>query len=335
MTSRKKLINQWVTEKLGQDDFSIESASSDASFRQYFRISYDNKTCIVMDAPPDKEDIHPFIQIGEYLLNVGINVPVVLEKDIAKGLLLISDLGSTQYLHVLSEANADKLYSDAFDALHLMQANVRVEDCQLPAYDSGLLAREVELFREWFLVQYLKIELDRKSNSLLDEAFEVLIESALEQPQVCVHRDYHSRNLMVVDEDNPGVLDFQDAVFGPITYDLVSLLRDCYIAWPIDNVEAWAKSFSVRTLAENSGYKFSQQQFMQWFDLMGVQRHLKAIGIFSRLNIRDAKPGYLQDIPRTLNYILEVSQRYTQLQPLYDYLNQNVVNKLNVENKNE
>lgn len=323
--SRAQQLTDWVSKTLGVAEFLIEPASSDASFRQYFRISFDGKTFVVMDAPPDKEDSQPFIDVGKLFLDVGLNVPKVLDYNLSHGFLLLSDLGNNQYLQALTKNSADQLYSDAFKALHIMRSTLNVSKCKLPAYNRELLLSEMALFREWFLTEYLQINLTQTHHALLDDAFEFLIRSALAQPKICVHRDYHSRNLMVTTTNNPGILDFQDAVIGPLTYDLASLLRDCYIDWPREQVEAWVKQyhagiFRLGIVNEINDELPSYQQLLIWFDLMGVQRHLKAIGIFSRLNIRDGKPGYLKDIPRTLDYVVAVSQGYGELEKLNHFL---------------
>ena len=320
MPLRTKQITRWVSDKLGINDFSIKPASSDASFRRYFRITYDGKSFIVMDAPPEKEDSRPFVKVGKLLLDVGLNVPEILEQDLEQGFLLLSDLGDRQYLPALTSDSVLDLYGDALGALHRMQAGIQISQCNLPQYDENLLLNEMQLFREWYLARHLKIELNAGHHALLDDMFALLIQSALEQPMVFVHRDYHSRNLMVTQNNNPGILDFQDAVIGPVTYDLVSLLRDCYVAWPREQVEAWAKQYCDDISSGETGLGIEPHKFLSWFDLMGVQRHLKAIGIFARLNIRDDKPGYLKDIPRTLDYIIDVSQRTPELEPLNRFL---------------
>lgn len=320
MPLRTKQITRWVSDKLGINDFSIKPASSDASFRRYFRITFDGKSFIVMDAPPEKEDSRPFVEVGKLLLDVGLNVPEILEQDLEQGFLLLSDLGDRQYLPELTSNSVPGLYSDALNALQRMQSGVKLSHCNLPQYDENLLWNEMQLFREWYLTQHLQIELNSAHHALLDDMFALLIRSALEQPVVCVHRDYHSRNLMITQNNNPGILDFQDAVIGPITYDLASLLRDCYVAWPREQVETWVREYCNDISSSEMGLDIEPRQFLSWFDLMGVQRHLKAIGIFARLNMRDDKPGYLKDIPRTLNYIIDVSQRTPELEPLNKFL---------------
>jgi len=308
---RLEQLNHWLSRELGLPRYDIAPASSDASFRRYFRVRFEGESRIVMDAPPDKEDSKPFVRIARQLHAIGLHVPEILAEDLGQGFLLLSDLGSEQYLSVLNEHTVERLYGDALGALVTLQACGPQADALSP-YDRALLLREMELFREWYLGRHLGLQLSDAEHALLDRTFHLLAEAALSQPQVAVHRDYHSRNLMVAPH-NPGILDFQDAVFGPVTYDLVSLLRDCYIAWPRAQVEAWALGY--QDLAYDSGIvrERDEERFLRWFDWMGVQRHLKATGIFARLNHRDGKPGYLKDIPRTLGYVREVAARYPEL----------------------
>jgi aminoglycoside/choline kinase family phosphotransferase len=320
VSEREQLLREWLNDVLPARLDRIAPASSDASFRRYFRVWYDGQTRIVMDAPPDKEDCRPFVAIAQALRGLGLNAPEVLAGDLDQGLLLLTDLGSRQYLAELDQRSVPSLYGDALDALARLQVGGDPGSPLLPPYDSALLHREMELFREWFLGKLLGLNLREEERHALDHAFALLADNALEQPRVWVHRDYHSRNLMVTDPDNPGVLDFQDAVVGAVTYDLVSLLRDCYIAWPRAQVEAWALDHRARLRALGMPGLDAAGQFLRGFDLMGVQRHLKAIGIFARLNLRDGKPGYLRDIPRTLGYVLEVADRYPELAGLRDLL---------------
>ena len=315
MSERLAELQHWLADELGFGDFTIEPASSDASFRRYFRVTSGKTSQIVMDAPPDKEDCGPFISIASILADLGLNVPLILEADLRRGFLLMSDLGSVHYLQALNEQNVERLYGDALHALRLLQT-VPVEDAGIPDYDRDLLLREMALFRDWYLGRHLQLTMSEALSEVLEQSFAFLAEAALSQPRAWVHRDYHSRNLMVTEMSNPGILDFQDAVIGPLTYDLVSLLRDCYVRWPQERVMGWVRDYLAISQANGllSGIKL--QQFQRWFDLMGVQRHLKAIGIFARLNYRDGKPGYLPDIPRTLGYVFEVSGRYAELSPL-------------------
>jgi hypothetical protein len=315
MDIRKQQLVDWIKTAARIPRFDISPASEDASFRRYFRISFDAKTLIAMDAPPEKEDNARFIRLAQLLQRVGAQVPEIIEADLSLGFLLLSDLGQTQYLSVLNADNGDRLYGDALGTLLNLQTSTLAEVRALPAYDDALLTRELAIFDEWFVARHLSVIWSDAQRRVWQDACGVLKRSALEQPQVLVHRDYHSRNLMVTPQHNPGVLDFQDAVYGPITYDVASLLRDCYIAWPEPQVQNWLEqhrnNLVMRGVPVNDA-----AQFRRWFDLMGAQRHLKAIGIFARLNHRDGKPGYVKDIPRTLNYVLEVCGRYVELRDL-------------------
>ena len=317
MPERLEALKHWLDTELTFSEYTLTPASSDASFRRYFRVMNAGASLIVMDAPPDKEDSRPFITVARMLFDAGLNVPEIIDQDLEQGYLLLGDLGSTLYLDELSDDSVERLYGDALGALAAIQA------CDpgagaLPDYDRTLLMNEMALFRDWLVGTHLGITLGKEQSDMLDAAFILLADNAQAQPQVCVHRDYHSRNLMVTDRNNPGILDFQDAVIGPVTYDLVSLLRDCYIQWPPARVEDWALGY--QELALQSGILREEhedpQQFLRWFDLMGVQRHLKAAGIFARLNHRDGKPGYLDDIPRTLGYVVEVAGQYPELEGL-------------------
>lgn len=318
MDKRFAALKEWFARALGTDGFDAQLASEDASFRRYFRVTVGHQTYIVMDAPPDKNDMHAYVAIARRFHDMGLNVPEILQEDHDRGFYLITDLGDQHYLQNLNEQTVARLYGDAMRALVVLQTGTLTDTAAnfLPDYDAGLLAREMELFREWYLGRHLGLKLTAEQHAVLDEAFGRLTRAALSQPSVWVHRDYHSRNLMMTPLSNPGILDFQDAVVGPVTYDLVSLLRDCYISWPREWVENWAKDYHA--LARQSGILVGENtaQFLRWFDLMGVQRHLKATGIFARLHHRDGKPGYLLDIPRTLGYVHEVSVRYPELQPL-------------------
>lgn len=318
MDKRRGILQDWAREQLGWPDASLTPASADASFRRYFRIQQDDTSYILMDAPPDREDCEPFVHVSRLLFDLGLHVPEILARDAGRGFLLLSDLGSRLYLDELDDSNADRLYGDALGALATLQA-CGPADSALPPYDRELLMFEMSLFSDWLLGTHLQLSLDETQQTHLQQEFELLADNALQQPQVCVHRDYHSRNLMVSEHHNPGILDYQDAVIGAVTYDLVSLLRDCYISWPRQRVEDWALGY--HELALQTGIlrpdQANEQQFLRWFDWMGVQRHLKAAGIFARLNHRDGKPGYLDDIPRTLGYVQDVASRYRELDPLH------------------
>lgn len=287
-----------------------EPASNDASFRRYFRVTIDEKTFIAMDAPPDKEDIVPFMKIATLFKDAAVNTPALLRHNLEDGLILLEDFGSQWLLNELKDENATELYHRALQELLPLHTDERLLRADLPAYDETLLRREMALFEEWFVEQFLDEELPP---TLWENVQKILIQSALEQPIVCVHRDYHSRNLMVLPNGELGVLDFQDAVLGALTYDIVSLLRDCYIDWADEMVNKWLHDYFQQLKAANVvNCEFTQ--FKRWFDLMGMQRHLKAIGIFARLHLRDEKSAYLKSIPRTLNYVLQVCSEYPELQ---------------------
>src|SRR5579872_1201904 len=270
--SRLALLHDWLSNDLRLPPERVEPASSDASFRRYFRAFYDDRTFVVMDAPPDKEDVRPYLKVTRLLEGLGVHVPHVHEADIAKGLLLLEDLGTTQYLQRLNAGDdADRLYGDALYALAEMQTRGAEAAAELAPYDRVALAREMALMPEWFCGRHLQLTLSAAERQIIDAAFEFLIVEALAQPEVFVHRDFHSRNLMVVAERNPGVIDFQDALRGPIGYDLVSLLKDCYISWPRERVENWVSGY--RTLLRSRGGVAGRndREFLRWFDLIGVQ----------------------------------------------------------------
>lgn len=303
---------QWLAHACPEATGPCVPASSDASFRSYHRVKTPNGSVILMDAPPAQEDSRPFVDIAERLAACGVNVPQVLNADLDQGFLLLTDLGEQLYLDALDERSADSLYADAIAALVAIQQHGRTAG--LPPYDESLLRREMDLFPDWLLERHLGLDL-APVRADLSAAADALVANALAQPRVLVHRDYHSRNLMRTQRNNPGIVDFQDAVTGPITYDLVSLLRDCYIAWPAARVDAWIALYRERAAA--AGLEVGDPEtFRRWFDLMGVQRHLKAAGIFARLWHRDGKDGYLPDIPRTWGHISALLDRYDELRPL-------------------
>ncbi|PKD38669.1 aminoglycoside phosphotransferase [Methylomonas sp. Kb3] len=311
----------WLNNDVALDIQQIPPASSDASFRRYFRVEHRDGCHIAMDAPPDKENTEPFVRIAGLLKPSDIHIPNIYQQNSRQGFLLLEDLGSTSFLDSLQTGDAELLYRQAMDSLFKLQTGVNPLDCGLPVYDSALLLRELAIFYEWFLEKLLGITIPHMLATSLNA---ILIDSAIEQPQVCVHRDFHSRNLMVLEHNSPGVIDFQDAVVGPISYDLVSLLRDCYIAWPEQQVISWAQQFHQRLLSAGL-LKADFNQFKRWFDLMGMQRHLKAVGIFARLHLRDGKSDYLADIPRTLAYITRVCELYPELTEMQRFLQEQVL----------
>ncbi len=300
---------------------SVRPASSDASFRRYFRFDgTDGATYIAMDAPPPQEDVRPFIQVAELFASTGVSVPQILAQDVEQGFLLLSDLGNTTYLHQLNADTAFKLYMDAIDALVVMQVQSRPG--VLPEYDRSMLLRELQLFPDWYINKHLGVTLTASQQAVLDKTFDLLLANNLAQPQVFVHRDYHSRNLMVLGKGSPGILDFQDAVYGPITYDLVSLLRDAYIEWDEEMVLDWAIRYWERARRAGLPVRPDIDSFYLDFEFMGLQRHLKVLGIFARLHHRDGKDGYLKDLPLVMQYTRKVAGRYKELVPLLRLLDE-------------
>jgi len=296
---------------------TLAPASADASFRRYFRIESKNPTyptLIVMDAPPQHEPLDAFIEIDLLLFEAGLHVPQILEKNIEDGFLLLSDLGHKTYLEALNDESANALYRDAIHALVQMQLASKPN--VLPNYDQALLQRELDLFPEWYLKQHLQLELSAIQTAQMRQAFALIIENNLAQEKVFVHRDFHSRNLMVTAQNNPGILDFQDAVYGPITYDAASLWRDAYIAWPEEKVIDWVIQFWEEGRKSGLPMPSDFGQFYRDFEWMGLQRHLKVLGIFARLFHRDGKDGYLKDIPLVLDYAIATANRYIELKPL-------------------
>jgi aminoglycoside/choline kinase family phosphotransferase len=321
---REKAILQWLSNDLQLDITQFQPASSDASFRRYYRVLHEQQSYIVMDAPPEKEDTGPFIKVAQLFKQAQVNVPKIVQQNTQQGFLLLEDFGSECLLDCLNASSVKNLYTDALASLLQLQNNVPTQDADLPHYDAALLSTELQLFTDWFLAQQCQYQLSTTELNMLQNSYQLLIDSALQQTQVCVHRDYHSRNLMHFPANNPGIIDFQDAVIGPVTYDAVSLLRDCYISWPENIIDQHRLAYHQQ-LTQAGIIDCIYPQFCRDFDLMGIQRHLKAIGIFSRLNIRDAKPAYLDDIPRTLNYIIQVSQQYPELQDFKHFLIENIL----------
>jgi len=331
--ARLALIEDWLSRELRLGAWRIEPASSDASFRRYFRVFGERATWIVMDAPPPHEDVRPYLEVTRLLESLGVHVPHVHEVDSGRGLLLLEDLGTTLYLERLSAgADPEPLYADALAALERIQVRGVAASRALPPYDHAVLARELALMPEWFLARHLGLAADDAVRELLESSCAFLIGEALAQPQVFVHRDYHSRNLMVVPGRNPGIIDFQDALRGPVGYDLVSLLKDCYIAWPRARVVGWVSGYRTRLAAAGGAAGASEAEFLRWFDLIGVQRHIKVLGIFCRLWYRDGKSGYLADLPRVLAYVRETCAHYAELGALGRFLEERVVPALPLAN---
>jgi len=327
--ARLALLQGWLARDLGLRPERIEPASSDASFRRYFRVTIARSTRIVMDAPPQSEDVRPYLRVTALLEPLGIHVPHVYEADVDRGFVLLEDLGSTHYLSRLGGGGDPRqLYGDALQALAHIQLRGAAAAEQLPPYDRAPLARELALMPEWFLERHLALELTDEERGMIAAAWEFLIGEALSQPEVFVHRDFHSRNLMVVGERNPGVLDFQDALRGPIGYDLVSLLKDCYVSWPRERVLEWVSGYRALLQSRGGRVGAGPAQFLRWFDLIGAQRHIKVLGIFARLWYRDGKPGYLPDLELTLDYVRETCRLYPELAALSDFLERRVAPEL-------
>ena len=311
--NRLALLREWLAGRFGADSFALSPASADASFRRYFRVAVAAHSWVAMDAPPEREDCRPFVRVAALMRAAGLHVPEIVAQDLERGFLLLTDLGTTPYLKALDANNADALFGDALDALIRLQLASRPG--VLPAYDEALLQREIDLFPQWYVARHLGMTLNPDEQEMLAQATALVVASNLAQPRVYVHRDYMPRNLMVSDP-NPGVLDFQDAVFGPITYDIVSLFRDAFVSWEEAQVIDWVVRYweKARRAGLPVGADFAA--FYRDFEWMGLQRHLKVLGIFARIHYRDGKPGYLEDTPRFLGYARAVCARYRELTPL-------------------
>ncbi|MCX7185487.1 MAG: phosphotransferase [Nitrosospira sp.] len=312
---RLQLLESWLKTQLPGKPFTLSPASADASFRRYFRATFSDGTLIIMDAPPQQEDCTHFINIAKTFAMAGVHVPEVLAQDLTQGFLLLSDLGSTTYLQALTDApgSADKLYGDAADALIRIQLASRPG--VLPDYDAALLLRELNLFPDWYIAKHLQAVLSAEQQAELAAVFDLIVQNNLAQPRVFVHRDYHSRNLMVT-LPNPGILDFQDAVYGPVTYDLVSLFKDAYIHWDEERVLDWLIRYWEKARKAGLPVAADFAEFYRDFEWMGVQRHIKVLGIFARLCHRDGKEGYLRDMPLVMDYLRKACERYRELGPL-------------------
>ncbi|MEE9451748.1 MAG: phosphotransferase [Gammaproteobacteria bacterium] len=321
---RLQQLQGWLQKQLDCPSFKLEAMTNGASFRRYFRLNHNGQNYIVVDAPPDREASGLFALIARALIKLGINVPQILAQDLHRGFLLISDLGSRLYLQMFDTYDPGQLYHYAIDTLLMIQECKDIPGYRLPVFDQNFITSELGLFDHWFLRQQLGLSLSCEEEEIVSQAYEFLNTAVATQPQVFIHRDYHSRNLILLDDNAVGVLDFQDAMWGPVTYDIVSLLRDCYISWPEAQVKEWALLYWRQAQDNGMMPQCSQQKFLYWFDLMGIQRHLKAVGIFARLNKRDNKSAYLGDIPRTLSYVGDIGQRYIALKPFIDFLHTRV-----------
>jgi aminoglycoside/choline kinase family phosphotransferase len=311
---RKTDLHNWLSHTLSYQVNSLEPASADASFRRYFRAVTDRGTFIAMDAPPDKEDCQPFIDATGWLAKLGVHTPEICAHDLTQGFILLEDLGRRTYLDEL-RPNADELYSKAIDALIKIQSGVADQSHPTPAtYSGAKLTEEMSLFSRWYINQHLGQSIHEPSFAVWLHTQQYLVMDCLNQPQVWVHRDYHSRNLMITESNSPGVIDFQDIVVGPIGYDLASIFKDCYIEWPRSQQQVWLEEYRVKAIARLELPDFSLETLTRWVDLAGLQRHLKVLGIFCRLSYRDGKNDYLNDLPLVAKYVLEVLAIYPELE---------------------
>lgn len=317
---RVSILRDWVSSIFPETPFTLVSLAGDASFRRYFRLTINEKSFVVMDAPPAKENCAPFIAIAKAFEQSTVRFPHIFSMDLEKGFLLLSDFGDKQLLPLLNDHSADAYYRLAMDDLLQMQRCDIVPNYSLPHFDDALFWREFEILDTWYIRKNLNKNLSESDDKKLKNIYQLLIDSISSHPPVFVHRDYHSRNIMLCDDSRLGILDFQDAVRGSITYDLVSLLKDCYIAWPNNQIEKWARYFYEKLKEDNQIHPVDFSTFMRWFDWTGLQRHLKCLGIFSRLHYRDNKSGYLKEIPRVLNYVVNVCEKYSELNELLSIL---------------
>ncbi len=315
-------LKQWIAEQLGTDLFELQPLKGDASFRTYFRVFTGDTTYIAMLAPVETENTTPFVTIARAWQQQGIGVPTIFGWAPDKGFVLLSDFGNTLLSECLQPETVDGYYIQAMQALLTLQ---KMAPQNLPSFNEKALALELSYFEDWFLNKLLGISLDKIKKPLLAPLFAQLISVCLEQDQVIVHRDYHSRNLMIREDGSLGLIDFQDAVIGPITYDLVSLLKDCYVSWPPERVMAWVTLFYQQLKTDGKLADVSLEQFQQWFHFVGLQRHLKVLGVFSRLKLRDNKPQYIQDMPRIMRYILQVTSSYDNFQGFHQWLEEEVM----------
>lgn len=305
-------MQEWL-DSTKYKDYKLEVASADASFRQYYRLSNGNESVLLMDSSLEKESLKPFLDVSKKLTDVEVNAPKILEQNLEDGYLIIKDFGNVHYLNVLNENNYKELYSKAIECIIQIQ---KADTTGLPLYDKAFLHLEMNLMKDWYLEKKLHVELNESDKEMMERALNAISDVVLEQPQgLFVHRDFHSRNIILTPEDEIGVIDYQDAMSGAVTYDLVSLLKDCYIEYPRKEVEKL-----VLTFRDKIGSLVDEKTFIKWFDFMGMQRHIKVLGIFSRLHLRDGKEGYLKDIPLTLKYTIEATSRYDETKELSEFL---------------
>lgn len=321
MQTRENVLRTWIKSILGESAYKLHPLAGDASFRRYFRLEYQGLTRVIMDAPPEKESIESFVHIAKMLQTAGIHAPQLHAVSTEQGFILLDDFGDKLFGQALISADPEVYYRAALSTLLQMQ-NCPVD--HLPLFDIPFMLKEMALFQEWFLKGYLGLNLTSDEEKRIVDIQYSLAEQLAKQPQVFIHRDYHSRNLMIIGDSQPpcmGILDFQDAMLGPVSYDLVSILKDCYVSWPRERVLAWVRGF----YSDNPRLaSYTLEDFIEAFDLCGLQRHLKVLGIFSRLYLRDNKPAYLSDLPLTLKYVLDCTESYEALKPLHQFLQKRV-----------
>lgn len=321
MLERENALKEWLKHIIPGNDYLLTPLTGDASFRRYFRIQYKGLTQIVMDAPPRKEDLKSFIHVTKLLMDAQVPSPVLIAANMEQGFLLLSDLGDVLLLKKLQASTADLYYTKAIQTLLKMQ-ECSIVDPEIPPFDKSFMLKEMSLCPEWFFKSYLSLHLDKQEQRLVEKTMDWIADEVAKQPIVFIHRDYHSRNIMLTGEAQTlTLIDYQDAMSGPLTYDLVSLLKDCYIAWPREQVLAWVHYFYEHNAL---AHQYTQEAFIRAFDLCGLQRHLKVLGVFCRLYLRDGKSGYLADLPLTLKYVLDCCETYEELHPFFNFLQKRV-----------
>lgn len=328
ISTRNSQMKAWLAKIPGLPSYTLTPMTGDASFRRYYRLKSGRESLVVMDAPPPSENIRPFLAVGYALQRMGLRTPDIYGADLDLGFLLLTDFGDNTYLHALKPDNADHLYGKALDALAILQGCEAVQGHTVPPFTGAFMAQEWHWHQDWVLKQWLKMDIPASVQAELDDAYHCLVQSAEQQPQVFMHRDYHAGNLMLLRNGGVGILDFQDAFIGPLTYDLASLLRDCYIAWPDALVRQLAMSYLERLQGQGLFTAVSEAQFLRWFDLMGVQRHLKAMMTFARKHVRDHDSSYLKFIPRTLHYIVQVTAQYPELKSMHQFYDETVMSAI-------
>jgi len=323
MHERENALKEWLIQIMKQEEFILTSLAGDASFRRYFRVECNGLTHVVMDAPPEKEDLKPFIHIAKIISQAQVHTPEIFAMDLDQGFLLLSDFGDQLFFNALKAETANDCYQHAIRTLLKIQS-CPINDPLLSTFDSAFMLKEMSLCPEWFFKAYLALDLNKNETELLQNTMHWIATEVCQQPRTFIHRDYHSRNLMLINNQSEpvlGIIDFQDAMCGPLTYDLVSLLKDCYISWPRVQVLQWVEFFYQQSTAANN---YTLHEFIRAFDLCGLQRHLKVLGIFCRLHLRDNKSGYLKDLPLILNYVLECAEIYQELHPFHQFLQMRV-----------